>query len=154
MTGSKKVIDALNGLLKSEFTAIHQYTAEARLFRNQGYDRLAEYEMDRALMEMQHAKRLESRIYLLAGQPDVGQVGEIDLGWDAVAVIDEDLSLELDAVALYNKAITVCDNEGDNDTRHLLEDILEDEIRHVRRLEAQQTQIREMGIANFLSTVV
>ena len=154
MTGSKKVIGVLNGLLKSEFTAIHQYTAEARFFRNVNYDRLADYEMDRAKEEMHHLKRLESRIYLLGGQPSVGVVGEVDLGRDAGAIIQEDEALEVDAVGLYEASITICEDEKDFDTRRLLEEILEDETKHLRRIEALQTQIAEMGMQNFLSANV
>jgi bacterioferritin len=39
---------------------------------------------------------------------------------------------------------------GDNGTRELFEDILEDEEEHVDWLEAQRDQIAQMGIADYL----
>jgi bacterioferritin len=39
---------------------------------------------------------------------------------------------------------------GDNGTRELMEEILEDEEEHIDWIEAQQDQIRQMGIATYL----
>ena len=40
---------------------------------------------------------------------------------------------------------------GDNETRELLKSILVDEKDHIDRIEAQQDQIAQMGIENYLA---
>ncbi|HSJ53306.1 MAG TPA: DUF892 family protein, partial [Anaerolineae bacterium] len=62
-----------------------------------------------------------------------------------------DLRAEHDAVAIYNDAVRLARELGDNGTRDLLEDILEDEEEHVDWIEAQLDQIEQMGIQNYLA---
>ena len=153
MVGDKKVVAALQGLLKAELTAIHQYTAQSRLFLNDGYRRLGEAEFRRAYDEMRHAKALMARLVLLGAAPAVSEVDRVGVVAEPAPAIASDTELEGDAIDLYNQAIGVCTAAGDSDTRRLLEHNLGDEVRHLRKLEAYATQIAGMGLANFLGTI-
>ena len=52
---------------------------------------------------------------------------------------------------MYNRAVQVCREEGDNASRELFERLLKDEEQHVDWLEAQMHQVREMGYERYLS---
>ena len=55
------------------------------------------------------------------------------------------------AIADYNVLIDLCIELKDSATRDLIQQILADEIDHLRDLEAQLKQISQMGIQNYLS---
>jgi bacterioferritin len=61
-----------------------------------------------------------------------------------------DKASEEEAVKAYNKNIQLALEAGDNGTRELLELILTDEEEHLDWIEAQQDQIKQMGIENYL----
>jgi bacterioferritin len=65
--------------------------------------------------------------------------------------LEGDLALELTGVAMYNKAIRIARDEGDNASRELFERILKEEEQHVDWLEAQLHQIKELGYERYLS---
>ena len=65
-----------------------------------------------------------------------------------------DHGLEAGAIKAYNDAIALAVEVADNATRELLEEILEDEDRHIEGIEERQDQIRQMGEQLFLSTQV
>jgi bacterioferritin len=81
----------------------------------------------------------------------VDRLNKIHIGADVRAMIENDLAAELAAIQAYNAAIKLCHDLGDAGTRELLEDINEDEERHLDWREAQRDQIAQMGIENYLA---
>ena len=67
------------------------------------------------------------------------------------AQLEADLKLEEAAVEMYNKAIQVSREAGDDASRELFTILLKDEEMHVDWLEAQMHQIKEMGYERYLS---
>ena len=65
--------------------------------------------------------------------------------------MESDLKLEIEAVAMYNRAIETAREGGDNASRELFERLLKDEEEHVDWLEAQMHQIKELGYERYLS---
>jgi len=65
--------------------------------------------------------------------------------------LESDLKLEVNAVALYNKAVQVAREQSDDTSRELFSTLLKDEEAHVDWLEAQLHQIKEMGYEQYLS---
>jgi bacterioferritin len=65
--------------------------------------------------------------------------------------LQSDLTLEVDAVKMYNEAIQVAVEARDNASRELFEGILKNEEEHVDWLEAQIHMIEEMGYERYLS---
>jgi bacterioferritin len=65
--------------------------------------------------------------------------------------LESDLKLEINAVAMYNRAVKTAVEEGDNASRELFERLLKDEEEHVDWLEAQVYQIGEIGYERYLS---
>lgn len=155
MKSSPKIIEALNGLLMDELTAINQYVLHASMCENWGYTKLADILQKHAITEMQHAEKLIDRILLMDGKPYVAQLKTMHIGYDVEKIIAGNLKLEYGAKESYNRAIEMAVAEGDNVSRELMEANLRDEeALHIDYLEALQDQISQMGIQNFLSTQV
>ncbi len=151
MQGNPKVIDALNQLLAEELTAINQYMVHSEMCDNWHYERLHGAIEKTAIEEMKHAERLIARILFLEGRPVVSQLNAIAIAQDVKGMHENDLKAELRAVQMYNAAVRLCHDLADGGTRELLEDILEDEEKHVDYREGQLDQIAQMGAENYLS---
>ena len=150
MKGNEKIIAILNDFLADELTAINQYMVHSEMCANWGYERLHEVAEKRAIGEMKHAEKLIGRILFLEGQPVVSQLKKIHIGATVEAQLKHDLDAEADAIKAYNDGIRLCLEAGDNGSRELIEDNLEDEEEHLDWLEAQLDQINQMGLQNYL----
>jgi bacterioferritin len=150
MKGNEKIIALLNDFLADELTAISQYMVHSEMCANWSYKRLHEHTEKRAIDEMKHAEKLIGRILFLEGQPVVSQLNKINIGASVEAQLKRDLEAEAGAIKAYNDGIRLCLELGDNGSRELIEDNLEDEEEHLDWLEAQLDQINQMGLQNYL----
>ena len=150
MKGDAKILDRLNDLLSDELTATNQYMVHSEMCDNWKYERLHKAVEGRAITEMKHAEKLIARILFLEGMPIVSNLKKINIGAEVEEQFKNDRQAEYDAVKAYNDAIRLAADVGDNGTRDMLDDILEDEEEHVDWLEAQLDQIEQMGIQNYL----
>ncbi len=151
MKGNEKIIAMLNEMLSDELTAINQYMVHSEMCDNWGYTRLHKAMEKRAIDEMKHAEKLIGRVLFLEGKPDVSKYGKITIGADVPHQMRNDLAAEAGAIEAYNKSIKMAQDAGDNGTRELLESILKDEEAHLDWLEAQNDQISQLGVQNYLS---
>ena len=151
MKGNKKIIKLLNTLLADELTAVNQYMVHSEMCSNWGYERLHKAIEKRAVDEMKHAEKLIARILFLEGLPVVSSLNKITIGAEVEAQLKSDWAAENPAIASYNEGIRLAVEVGDNGTRDLLEDILQDEENHIDWIEAQLDQIGQMGIQNYLA---
>ena len=150
MRGNDKVIAELNEALREELTAINQYFIHAEMCHNWGYHRLGSYIRKQSIDEMKHAEQLIERILFLDGTPKMESL-ELTVGGNVRAQLEADLKLEVNAVGMYNKAIQISRDAGDDQSRELFSKLLKDEEEHVDWLEAQVHQITEMGYERYLS---
>ena len=153
MKGNEKVLETLNGLLREEMTAISQYMVHADMYEDWGYSKLGEAEEHSAIEEMKHAEKLIARILFLEGRPMVSEYDTIHIGKTVDEMLKNDLTLETEAVKMYNDAIKLVVTEKDNDTKALLDAILADEEGHVDFFEEQLGQIEQMTLPFYLSTI-
>ena len=151
MQGDAQVIDALNGVLTAELTAINQYFIHAKMCENWGYQKLAKNKREESIGEMKDADEVMDRILYLEGVPNMQRLNPVGVGEDPVEQHRLDLALETDAIKRLNEAIKVCRDQGDNGTRELLEKILEGEEEAADWLEAQLHIIEEVGKENYLA---
>src|SRR6516165_6881937 len=151
MTGNPKVIALLNEALKEELTAINQYFLHAEMCENWHYSKLGDYIKKQSIDEMKHAEVLIERILFLDGTPKLTELLHLNIGQNVKQQLENDLKLEIAAVAQYNNAIKLARDEGDNASRELFEKLLKDEEGHVDWLEAQLHQIKEIGYERYLS---
>jgi bacterioferritin len=151
MKGNDKLIQALNGLLADELTAINQYVVHAEMAENWGYGKLKKSVRARSITEMKHTEKLIERILFLEGTPIVGELNKIHIGADVPQQCANDLASEMTAVASYNNAVKLATDVGDHATREILEEILKDEDGHVNEIEEKLDQIKQMGVQHSLA---
>ena len=151
MRGDKKIIDILNEVLTAELTAINQYFVHAEMCENWGYMRLFHEIRKHSIGEMKHAEEAIERVLFLEGIPNVQRYFKINITETVPEMFKVDHALEMDAVKRLNEGIEACREADDNNSRHLLEEILEDEEEHIDWIEAQQALIEQVGAANYLA---
>jgi len=151
MKGDKKVIEVLNDVLTAELTAINQYFVHGEMCENWGYDRLHHMIRKHSIEEMKHAEEVIERILFLEGIPNMQRLGKINIGENVHEQLRLDLGLEMEAVRRLNEGIEACRQADDNNSRHLLEEILEDEEDHIDWIEAQLSLVEQVGIQNYLA---
>ena len=150
MRGNEKVIAKLNEGLREELTAISQYFVHAEMCHSWGYHRLGDFIRKQSVGEMKHAEKLLERIIFLDGIPKMEPL-PLTIGQDVQVQLQNDLALELKAVAMYNDAVKIAREAGDNSSRELFERLLKDEEEHVDFLEAQAHQIKQLGYERYLA---
>jgi bacterioferritin len=151
MKGKAEVLEVLSKMLKEELGALNQYMLHAEMCENWGYTRLASLTKKNSLGEMKHAEKLMERILYLEGMPNLNEVPKLNIGKDVKQQLENDLALELSAVAAYNAAIATARKAGDNGSAELLQGILQDEEAHVDSLETELGLLEQLGLQNYLA---
>jgi bacterioferritin len=154
MKGNQELIKTLNSLLADELSAINQYMVHSEMCANWGYEKLHKHFEKRAIDEMKHAEKLIGRILFLEGTPTVSELKSINIGNEVPKQLESDHSAEEGAIQAYNAAIKLAGEVNDFATREVLEDILNDEDRHIDGIEELMDQISHMTLPIFLTTQV
>ncbi len=150
MKGDAKVIEYLNEALKNELTAINQYFLHAKMLKNWGITKLADFEYHESIDEMKHADKLAERILFLEGLPNFQLLGRLKIGENVEEILKADLALENEAVPQLKEAIAHCETVRDYVSRDLFAYILENEEEHVDTIEMQFEMIERMGLQNYI----
>jgi bacterioferritin len=148
--GDAKVIEYLNEALKNELTAINQYFLHAKMLKNWGITKLADFEYHESIDEMKHADKLAERILFLEGLPNFQLLGRLKIGETVEEILKSDLALENEAVPQLKEAIAHCETVRDYVSRDLFAYILENEEEHVDTIEMQFEMIARMGLQNYI----
>ena len=151
MKGDPKVIEALNDILCGELTAINQYFLHARMCKNWGFDRLADFIYKESIEEMKHAQDLMDRVLFLDGFPNLQKLGKLNIGETVVEQLRSDLALEEEARSKLKTSIQTCYDAVDHGSRELLESILKDEEHHIDWIETQLSLVKELGEQGYLT---
>jgi bacterioferritin len=151
MKGDAEVLGCLNEALAEELMAINQYFLHAEMYENWGYAKLSDLMKKQSIDEMKHAEALIERILFLEGMPVLGKEHKLVVGKTIPEMINNDLQLELKAVAMYNRIIRTASDKNDHGTEELFKKLLREEESHVDGLEEQEDNLRDMGLQVYLS---
>ncbi|MGR7920069.1 bacterioferritin [Zobellella denitrificans] len=153
MKGNPKIIAALNELLAGELSAMDQYFIHSRMYDDWGLKKLFERIDHEFEDEKGHAAKLIERILFLEGTPDMVTRVPIQVGRDVPAMLKNDLALEYRVIEDLRKAMALCEQEHDYQSRDMLLQLLEDtEHDHTHWLEQQLGLIDRIGLPNYLQS--
>jgi bacterioferritin len=151
MQGDKKVIEALNKVLRNELTSINQYFLHARMFRNWGLEKLNDYQYRQSIRVMKEADAIIERVLFLEGLPNLQNLGKLLIGEHVVECLEGDLKYEREIQRpLLISSIALCEELQDYVSRDLLEDLLEHCEAAIDWLETQQSLIKDVTLPNYL----
>ncbi|MFO7542840.1 MAG: ferritin-like domain-containing protein [Thiobacillus sp.] len=140
MSVDPRTLGWLSRALTHEMSAVQQYLAQSVLARLWGDYALSSQLRREAVEELQHAERLMERLIVLGVAPSAGNLPPARLGRSVDELLSADRVLEVDAVRLYDEALSHARRMRDPDSAALLESILAEELAHVRELDSMKAE--------------
>jgi len=143
----QRVLGYLGRALSLEFSAVQQYSTQARLVATWGLAEPAARLREEAAEEMGHVERVISRMLALGVAPNASTLRPVQLGQDLQALLRYDQALEDELVHLYEDATQYCARQGDPDNRLFFETLLGEEKAHGRELARWLEELERPGAA-------
>ena len=133
----------LGRALSLEYTAVQQYMTQAALTEAWGLSDAAERFRREVVEEMQHAERLIKRMLGLGLAPSSSQLRPSAVGGSLIEMLQLDMRLEADIVALYDEATDFCRRIGDLENAAFFGALLAEEQAHAGDV---QQWLAELGV--------
>jgi bacterioferritin len=145
MSVDPRTLGWLARALTHEMSAVQQYLAQSVLARLWGDAALADMLRREAVEELGHAERLMERLIRLGVAPAAGNLPPVRLGRNVEELLAADRVLEVEAVRLYEQALTHAERMRDGECAKLLAGILAEERAHVNELDQMNASGRQHG---------
>ena len=151
MSERSNVIDALNGLITTELSAINQYFVHAKICDSRGLERVAHKLRESSMEEMRDVETLMDRVLLLGGLPNLQRMDAFQVGESVVEMFQLHAALEQGAVDQLKVAIGTCDSEGDVGSGLMLRAMVAQEESQLDWLTTQLELVELLGETAYLS---
>ncbi len=149
---SSEVLGALHELMLFDMIASEVYLVQAALFRDWGYNIIADHLQHEADHERLHTKMQIDRLLYLGGTIDLNQKPAARTGDSPVSCLEIGLEMETLVAKKLNELIALCNSAADAGTRTLGDELLHDtEMDHILWLETQLRLIKQVGEARYLA---
>jgi bacterioferritin len=125
----QRLLDILNESIANELAAIIQYMWQHVMVTGLESAEFMDILKNISIQEMKHAEKFAERLDYFGGVPTT-KPSEIKVGGTAKQMLKYDIAAEKNAIALYKKGIKLCQEIDDPASRHIFEDILEQEEDH------------------------
>lgn len=133
MDQKSQFVAKLNKALEMEYGAAVQYIQHAAVITGAQYEAIAKELVVHASEEIGHAVKVSVIIVDLDGVPSV-DVEKRLISNEAVVMLEQDLSGEQAAIAIYKELVIMANEMGESGIRLVLEEILSNEEEHARDL--------------------
>lgn len=155
MKADRKIISALNAVLKSQLTGINQYFLHARMFANWGFEGLNKSHYKRSIKLMKESDKLIERILFLEGLPNLQSLGKLQIGENVPEAFKGDLNYELASQhKAIEEAIQITGELHDFASEQMLRELMQSCEDNIDQLETRLSLIDAMGLENYLQTQV
>ena len=145
MLANPRLVGYLTQALDHELSVVQQYLTQSCLCRLWQEDGLAEYFRREADEEQSHAGKLICHLLTLGLAPNATRLRAVRPGRDLREMLLLDRELELDAVLLYQDALTYARRCRDDAAAVLFAELLADEQGHLAELDRMLTEMAEKG---------
>lgn len=129
-----RLLGYLNRALGHEMAAVQQYMTQSRRCDQWGMEKFCAHFRQDVTEELDHAQSLIDALLKMGTAPHVMQLPPVRLGRTLAEMIAVDLSLEIEAIRLYEEAAEYCLRVRNFEHRALFEKILGDELTHYEEL--------------------
>ncbi len=126
---NRRLLLILNESISLELAAIIQYMWQHVMVQGLESAEFMDILRKVSVQEMKHAETFAERLDYLGGIPTT-KPGEIKVGGSAKKMLRDNVAAEKSAIDLYKRAIKLCQKLDDPASRHMYEDILEQEEEH------------------------
>ena len=148
------IVAELNKVLADQLVGINQYFLHARMFKNEGLEKLNSRAYKQSILKMKQADWIIERILFLEGLPNLQDLGRLRIGETCQERLNCDMEFEVESVEAFRRAIAFCEKAGDYVSRELLEKIVCNEEDQIDWLESQEYIIAHSGIENYLQAMM
>jgi bacterioferritin len=142
-----KSIALLNKAVADELATVHQYMYFHFHLDDADFGPLAALFKRTAIVEMGHIEKLAERILFLKGEVEMTPAFAVDKIVDPVKMLTRAAEMETQSAASYNKWSRECSANLDAASKHLFEELIQDEEGHLDAFDNQLEHIRQFGAA-------
>jgi bacterioferritin len=103
---------------------------------------------------MKYSDLLVERVLTLGGLPNMNEIGTLRIGNDVYSILQCDLEVQKNGIAIFAHAIGMCEAKGDKESADILRDINDSKHKRIEFIETQLKSIDTIGLDKYLQSQV